>query len=994
MIEGLQQDITETTRQRDFQEHCLKGMYGKRYINPEWERINSTLISLKANIKSKENALERAKQAPEYLKQPPPFDAAYGKRALFFVYMPPLLRHTWRASFQAQEVIFSDGVCMTPPVGTRDFHSFYNDFISPLRKKDDVNCTPLALFMMNPPDRYGTRDVENIVDMYDGVWYSSGFNPSFVWASKRNPFIAPRENAVERFCEPMASRNLKWTVIQYGIQTPRDRGNWALSKLFQKPLLMEREQFLTLGNLRASPLHQLFHLMNSIKEMSLPFHDSFFQTTHAVVRQVLFHIGEIKEFSSTKCLQKLWKWGIENDVYFMNEFRKVLADALDRVKEASKIENEFFMYMEIVSFFAQFNYSYVELMDQCSEIALGWAERMEAELQNARNKSLNEIILQSQERRHLFLLYALLSYEMLVILPDCFSQDKRIRKIIELRLLIGSCQPEHLSEKATNMLGRIYFFLSRIIPDFPRHAKSWNQPLTSAIKTILPSYDDHEMQWHPLEEVSYCWCTLSTTGNFLCINIMNGLVLVNGSPPSMLPLNIRHHKLFRRVFGEIDFEVTVDKDGVHKTRVPIMDRHYSFHMKGDKLLIYEEYVDQVPQKLLLLDATAVTYWSNRVPVGMTELYSHWLGQNFILFRPVAFGNRSIYYMLNRYGLYKVSRQRREKPVTFLNTVFLTFDKFLVLGQKMKAGLAFFSKFDREEYIHPYLTNEKALKIVLARYRISFELKRGSKVYDCSDFGEFKLRSNQQFDNKMYKFYDYLIFEKESGEQTVIFPQGDVKLINDIVSIERPTPAAIDEVSVVTHNYNTFTVHRKFCHLQGKDILSGLQLAAVQAATSTSLPEKGTSLTGFEMAIRQIRKCWVNSPLKNDEQRMLQSLMTLNGLPPALVILAHQLLTNSSQLSFLYNGSSRPGLDLDLFTKALNEYNLPLQPHSSTRNFRLVLKFDEMYSAGVCRSENHFDSLKCRSKPFEEASEDYQQKKDVIGSYEVELSRLLCVEKQE
>lgn len=111
---------------------------------------------------------------------------------------------------------------------------------------------------------------------------------------------------------------------------------------------MDREQFLTLGNLRASPLHQLFHLLNAFKDMTLPCQDLFLQTTHTVVRQVLFHVGEITECPSTKRLLKLWKWGMDHDQTFMNTFRTVLVDAIDRVKDASKNENELFIYLEII----------------------------------------------------------------------------------------------------------------------------------------------------------------------------------------------------------------------------------------------------------------------------------------------------------------------------------------------------------------------------------------------------------------------------------------------------------------------------------------------------------------------------------------------------------------------------------------------------------------------------------------------------------------------
>jgi hypothetical protein len=79
-------------------------------------------------------------------------------------------------------------------------------------------------------------------------------------------------------------------------------------------------------------------------------------------------------------------------------------------------------------------------MDQCCHIACGWAERMQVEIQHARDNSQNDVILQTQERRYFLLIYALLSYEMIVVSPDSLSNEKRLHKIIELRLLITRAQ--------------------------------------------------------------------------------------------------------------------------------------------------------------------------------------------------------------------------------------------------------------------------------------------------------------------------------------------------------------------------------------------------------------------------------------------------------------------------------------------------------------------------------------------------------------------------
>jgi hypothetical protein len=125
--------------------------------------------------------------------------------------------------------------------------------------------------------------------------------------------------------------------------------------------------------------------------------------------------------------------------------------------------------------------------------------------------------------------------------------------------------------------------------------------------------------------------------------------------------------------------VTIDNNGVHKAQNPVRDSYYSFEMNGNELLIFEEHEQN---KLLLLDDEAHAFWSNHIPFGMYKLYSHWLcfDQKIVLFRPVAFQNRTIYYTLNSSGLYKVPRQYQKRTETFTDEVVLSFDKFLVLGK--------------------------------------------------------------------------------------------------------------------------------------------------------------------------------------------------------------------------------------------------------------------------------------------------------------------------
>jgi hypothetical protein len=186
-IENLRVQIRMTEAARDLHQQYLPLKRNIKY--PEWELWNNKAESLKSSCQATESALVQAQKAPAYLKQPLPSDSFYGKRSLFFLHAPPLLRHGWKASYQSQEMIFSNGIMMQPPGETCDFHEFYRDPV-PYRNAKNATSVPLALFVMKPPENYGTQHVEYISDKNDGVWYRSGFSPLIVWPGQKNPFIA------------------------------------------------------------------------------------------------------------------------------------------------------------------------------------------------------------------------------------------------------------------------------------------------------------------------------------------------------------------------------------------------------------------------------------------------------------------------------------------------------------------------------------------------------------------------------------------------------------------------------------------------------------------------------------------------------------------------------------------------------------------------------------------------------------------------------------
>jgi hypothetical protein len=110
------------------------------------------------------------------------------------------------------------------------------------------------------------------------------------------------------------------------------------------------------------------------------------------------------------------------------------------------------------------------------------------------------------------------------------------------------------------------------------------------------------------------------------LNLLTGVVLLDGWPPSRLPVAMLDMPRYRRVFGASNFEVTRDACGVLTTLRPVGGRTYTFYVDGGGRLEVRERKGETGQgrgglELELLDgcASGIEGWGAALPPRLKEM---------------------------------------------------------------------------------------------------------------------------------------------------------------------------------------------------------------------------------------------------------------------------------------------------------------------------------------------------------------------------------------
>ena len=499
-----------------------------------------------------------------------------------------------------------------------------------------------------------------------------------------------------------------------------------------------------------------------------------------------------------------------------------------------------------------------------------------------------------------------------------------------------------------------------------QHARNDCNFITKAVANILEGTPSN-LTWRHLASTSACF-EAESGDHLYSVNLLTGEVLLDGTPPGLLPQEIVSDMIYLRIFGNSNFEATKSPDGLYTTAKAVDGRFYEFSLRGSTRgeLVIEE-IDRsngVRLELLRHDGN----WSKDLPVRLRALHSHWLyrEQRTIMIRSKLFNQREVDYICrcdatcDLASIYRVPCHRRGVRWTKLlgdsegreTSEIYTFDKLVVAVE----GHPVASVLEKFEYSHEVVTFLKAdggLLFDLPRFRLHFlihptpQQEQGPcrSGVQCLNHRGYELATDQQFSDTLAEFTRYLVLTpRTKGEATrIIVPQGRVVVREDTTPLV--TVECVGEVKSNTdQDVHCYEVHPRWKGLQADGVSSRLQLAALYAASGTLLPEPRSRMSGSEKALELVRRCFVNHPLAEGDIDQLMRIIELSGHNAALAIICGNVLKCSEELKFLHSTG--------------NAFNLV-----DNKPLGLSLKGAETAYESECASREW--NRRRRLKPFEE-----------------------------
>ncbi|GIL75394.1 hypothetical protein Vretifemale_5196 [Volvox reticuliferus] len=947
--------------------------------------------------KSKRNELEDAERAPAPVVQPLPRSSTLAQRWLFFLHMPPLLRHLSRFSFLAQQMLLPRPISpeVARAIGTAyytNLTTYYNDqrhcrtFLRNERLQqshDGQEGRVMFWSKSTVPDHkdIGPKKVDQCTSRSDGVWYPDVLETSMAWAgsgslvdlgfpARFNPFaVLPNRSLTELyFTEQLPSENGDVAPLQWAMHvrasandTPADRGNLAIARQDLKPGYFSKPAYVMFGSLRAYPLRQLRRLASALHDRTLPLDQP---TVHVLVRQLMYHIGVLTDDSPPRLL---WREGWKSEGDVLETLWRELSSLADELAEKRREHKAVLLLGEMVAYLADWHPPCSDVARQFATMTSTVADELSLEADAISNN--DDAVAALLAKQCIWRCMALMCYGAGCL--DASDVGAMLQLIVLIRHGRVFMQDLQLRAQVQPLVVRAHNVMASRSDVVMAEVTQHGELLTDAVARVLPG----GLRPEPLAGGAMAWSRLPDSvasfeavgrcvgafdggeqqGHLLSINILDGTVLLDGWPPNRLPKEVTGHPLYRRTFGEWNFQVAFAGEGqagaMEGLRL-INGRRYRFLLGSGGRLVISEVDPECRVQLELLDPGTdrqCGQWGATLPPRLREMHSHWLcrDRGVVVLRPICFLEHDIHFIvqcasmpttfpckalggataaswdLHSYDCHRVPHHLQSRHWTELLQPDLLPqlpDRLVLLsGSAVLDNLL--TKFEDARFIHAFTshTDPGLLRLELPRFSLEFELRSDGEVRS-RDYSGYRLHHRQLLVSELSsgvvcytlpEFRRYLVLERIPGtgavqgnrraDVLVLVPAGSVVAAGQLPDVQ---VSDISDASLEAHCYE---VHGRFRHLCASSIPARLQLAALYAATGTLLPEPLSHCTGGQTAMELLRQCWSDRPLSAEALCHLRSVDQLGGhLTPGLRLLARELEASAGQLRLLHEVTQGPG----------------------------------------------------------------------------------------
>lgn len=901
-------------------------------------------------VEATQRELQEAVKAPQHVTQPLPENESTALGILFFMRMPQPLRLLSDLVFTAQEALLPR-LLSRAKVGDRRFdwvqhHRDHQQWqYSPAVRSDYSPAPPVPAgrqgkvalrSTISAPSTFGPDRVDSCTDPSEGVWHPAG--PLLMWwKGGIDPFALPsRQDMLEFYTEQLGAAALQFAMpVDDRPRTSSTRGNVAVAQQRDRPPWLTRPQFLVFGNLRAFPRLQIRKICCALRDRALPFADRNVQT---LVKQAMYQVGELDGVDGQPT-QMAWKHDDMVSGRCVPALAAALASFADELEDRISEHGELLAVIDVCVYLLGFHPADDTLRavrGRCVEITRRWCYVRNREIEASTTDPAD--VPQLRADQCIFNMYGILALGGTDVL-DANSIGSLCELMCQAHsgfvFMVSSADKRHVlphedGENFARLRERCEFVASLRVAAVCAAAKTDGTILTRAVGNVLP-HTPAALDWVPLADGTNdrslgCFEAVSEAPDthLYSVNVLTGAVLLDGSPPRSLPYDILSHPLYQRTFEKRDFEVSLTDAGALLTIRRLNGYTYEFVLHGDALHIVEHSsAPAEPSRLELLDGVTPTEWGADLPVRLREHYAHWLDRdtNTIYMRPPRPPARSIAFVVlcdgsNGVHCYRVPVQMTDFSASRLGAdaregklpdVLVTWQD----GDHLCPPVTALSKFERLEFVH-YFRQQRpgrrdGYRIELPRFNLEFEMT-GDNQLRSINFKGYHLAANPQLPDSLLGFIEYLIITPDvctpeapwtKTPHKVIVPSGTVLLSSD-ASDARITIQGEDG-SCATRKYAVHAVHGRFGELRAASIASRLQLAALYAAADTSgIPEPRAGMSGTELAISLVRRCFVNRPLSPSERDGVHSVAGFARDVPALFLICEHLVATAEQLGFLYS----------------------------------------------------------------------------------------------